>query len=123
MPVIGDPSVDPAMVRRVVITSGKLSYDLMKEREAKGVRDVAIVRLERYYPFPAVELAEVLRTFPITAEIVWAQEEPQNMGAWRFVRERFLDGDLAGFQHRGPSYVGRAASASPAPPPICPPAV
>jgi 2-oxoglutarate dehydrogenase complex dehydrogenase (E1) component-like enzyme len=115
MPVIGDPSVDPAMVRRVVITSGKLSYDLMKEREAKGVRDVALVRLERYYPFPAAELAEVLRTFPITAEIAWAQEEPQNMGAWRFVRERFLDGELPGFQHRGPSYVGRAASASPAP--------
>ncbi len=115
MPVIGDQSVDPAMVRRVVITSGKLSFDLMKGRETKGVRDVAIVRLERYYPFPATELAEALRTFPITAELAWAQEEPQNMGAWRFIRERFLDGEVAGFQHRWPSYVGRAASASPAP--------
>jgi len=115
MPVISDPGVDPAMVRRVVITSGKVSYDLMKEREAKGVRDVAIVRLERYYPFPATELAEALRMFPITAEIVWAQEEPQNMGAWRFIRERFLDGEVPGFHHRVPSCVGRAASASPAP--------
>ena len=115
LPVLGDAGVDPGMVRRVVLTSGKVSYDLMKEREAKGVRDVAIVRLERYYPFPAAELAEVLRTFPITAELVWAQEEPQNMGAWRFLRERFLDGEVSGFQHRTPSYVGRAASASPAP--------
>ena len=114
-PVIGDRSVDPAMVRRVVITSGKVSFDLMKEREAKGVRDVAIVRLERYYPFPAMELAEELRRFPITAELVWAQEEPQNMGAWRFIRERFLDGEVVGFHHRAPAYVGRAASASPAP--------
>ena len=115
MPVIGDASVDPAMVRRVVMTSGKLSYDLMKEREAKGVRDVAIVRLERYYPFPAAELAEVLRTFPITAEIVWAQEEPANMGPWRFIRERFLDGEISGFEGRWPKYLGRDASASPAP--------
>jgi len=115
LPVIGDPSVDPSMVRRVVLTSGKVFYDLLKERDAKGVRDVALVRLERYYPFPAGELGEALRSFPITAEIVWAQEEPQNMGAWRFIRERFLDGDLPGFQHRAPSYVGRAASASPAP--------
>jgi len=115
LPVIGDRSVDPAMVRRVVLTSGKVSHDLMKERETRGARDVAIVRLERYYPFPAAELAEVLRTYPVTAEIVWAQEEPQNMGAWRFVRERFLDGEVPGFVHRVPWYVGRGASASPAP--------
>jgi 2-oxoglutarate dehydrogenase E1 component len=115
MPVLSDRTVDPAMVRRVVLASGKIGHDLIRERETRGARDVAIVRLERYYPFPAAELLEALRTYPITAEIVWAQEEPQNMGAWRFVRERFLDGDLPGFQHRPPSYVGRAASASPAP--------
>ena len=60
-------------------------------------------------------MAARLRSFPITAEILWAQEEPQNMGAWRFIRERFLDGEVSGFQHRWPSYAGRAASASPAP--------
>ncbi len=114
-PVIADRGVDPAMVRRILITSGKVSYDLMKEREARGARDVAIVRIERYYPFPCAELAAVLRLYPVTAEIVWAQEEPKNMGAWGFVRERFLDGDLAGFEYRLPGYLGRAASASPAP--------
>jgi 2-oxoglutarate dehydrogenase E1 component len=115
MPVIGDGSVDPSMVRRVVITSGKVFYDLMKERETRGLRDVAIVRLERYYPFPAEELVATLSTFPVTAELVWAQEEPYNMGAWRFIRERFLDGDVTGFQHRALGYAGRDASASPAP--------
>ncbi len=114
-PVIGDEGVDPDMVRRVVITSGKVSHDLMRERDARGVRDVAIVRIERYYPFPDVELAATLGTYPVTAEIVWAQEEPYNMGAWRFIRERFLDGDVPSFQHRLPGYAGRDASASPAP--------
>ncbi len=115
LPVIGDPDVDPAMVRRVVMTSGKLTYDLLKEREARGARDVAIIRIERYYPFPAAELAYELAAYSVTAELCWAQEEPANMGAWRFVRERFLDGEVPGFEQRFPTYVGREASASPAP--------
>ncbi|MBP6704818.1 MAG: multifunctional oxoglutarate decarboxylase/oxoglutarate dehydrogenase thiamine pyrophosphate-binding subunit/dihydrolipoyllysine-residue succinyltransferase subunit, partial [Vicinamibacteria bacterium] len=115
LPVLADTTADPAMVRRVVITSGKVSYDLMKERDARGARDVAIVRLERYYPFPAAELSAILRAYPVTAEIAWAQEEPSNMGPWRFIRERFLDGEVPGFEHRWPSYIGRDASASPAP--------
>ena len=114
-PVLGDPTIDHAMVRRVIMTSGKVSYDLMKEREARGARDVAIVRIERYYPFPAAELSAVLKTYPVTAEVVWCQEEPANMGAWRFVRERFLDGEVPGFEGRFLTYVGREASASPAP--------
>jgi len=115
MPIIGDRSVDPSVVRRVVLTSGKVTYDLLKEREARAAWDIAIVRLERYYPFPGRELADLLSTYPVTAEIVWAQEEPYNMGAWRFLRERFLDGDVPGFQHRVIGYAGRDPSASPAP--------
>ena len=57
----------------------------------------------------------MLARYPATAELVWAQEEPRNMGAWRFVREQFLDGDVPGAGGRQPRYVGREASASPAP--------
>jgi len=115
LPVIDDGSVNPDMVRRVVITSGKVTYDLIKERDGQAVHDVAIVRLERYYPFPGTELAAALGRYPVTAELVWAQEEPYNMGAWRFIRERFLDGHVPGFQNRFLGYAGRDASASPAP--------
>jgi 2-oxoglutarate dehydrogenase E1 component len=107
-----DDRLDPARVRRVVLSSGKLYYDLLKTREDARVGDVALVRLEQLYPFPAAVLARVLGRYP-GAELVWAQEEPRNMGAWRFVRERFLDGDVqAG--GRVPRYVGRKESASPA---------
>jgi 2-oxoglutarate dehydrogenase E1 component len=113
-PVLGDPGADPGRVRRVVLCSGKLYFDLLEAREAGGRRDVALVRLEQLYPFPSAALQEVLGRFPAGAELVWAQEEPRNMGAWRFVRENVLDGvlDTGG---RALRYAGREASASPAP--------
>jgi 2-oxoglutarate dehydrogenase E1 component len=110
--VIDDGGVDPARVRRVVLTSGKLYYDLLKAREDRHVDHVALVRLEQLYPFPAAELQAALSRYVPLAELAWAQEEPQNMGAWRFVRERFLDGEAGG--GRPLLYVGRDASASPA---------
>jgi 2-oxoglutarate dehydrogenase E1 component len=110
--VIDDHQLDPARVRRVVMTSGKLYYDLLKAREDGRVADVALVRVEQLYPFPAQHLSRVLSRY-LGAELVWAQEEPRNMGGWRYVRERFLDGDVqAG--GRAPRYVGRKESASPA---------
>jgi 2-oxoglutarate dehydrogenase E1 component len=109
-----DDGAEPARVRRVVLTSGKLYYDLIKAREERRADHVAIVRLEQLYPFPAAELARVLARYPATAELRWAQEEPRNMGAWRFVRERFLDGDLRDVAKRVPGYIGRDESASPA---------
>jgi 2-oxoglutarate dehydrogenase E1 component len=112
-PLVDDRGVEPSKARRVVLTSGKLYFDLLKAREDRRADHVALVRIEQLYPFPADELRAALGRYVPLAELVWAQEEPRNMGAWRFVRERFLDGDLAG--GRPVRYVGRAASASPAP--------
>jgi 2-oxoglutarate dehydrogenase E1 component len=113
-PVLDDPAADPARVRRVVLTSGKLYYDLLKGREDAQADHVALVRLEQLYPVPAAEASRVLARFATSAELVWAQEEPRNMGAWRFVREQFLDGALADPGGRVPRYVGRERSAAPA---------
>jgi 2-oxoglutarate dehydrogenase E1 component len=112
--VLDDPAAQRGRVRRVVLTSGKLYYDLLKAREDKRADDVALVRLEQLYPFPAEALSPVLERYARSAELLWAQEEPSNMGAWRFVRERFLDDGVPGAAGRVPRYVGRPPSASPA---------
>jgi 2-oxoglutarate dehydrogenase E1 component len=113
-PVLADAVADPAGVRRVVLCCGKLYYDLLDALDEGGHHDVALVRLEQLYPFPAAALQQTLERFGPRPELVWAQEEPRNMGAWRFVREAVLDGvlDTGG---RALRYVGREASASPAP--------
>ena len=101
-------------VRRVVLCSGKVYFDLLKARAASGDNRVAILRIEQLYPFPFNSLAKVLARWP-NAEIVWCQEEPQNMGAWNFVDrriERVLSSlDIAA---KRPRFVGRAEAASPA---------
>ncbi len=114
--MIDDGGVDPARVRRVVMTSGKLYYDLLKAREERGRRATwrscgssSSTRSRR----PSSQGA-LARYVPL-AELVWAQEEPRNMGAWRFVRERFLDGDVRDLGPARSATSGRAASASPAP--------
>jgi 2-oxoglutarate dehydrogenase E1 component len=112
------PEVDqigPAeAVKRVVICTGKVYYDLLAERRDKGVEDVAIVRLEQIYPFPMKSLASIVKIYP-NAEIIWCQEEPENMGAWNFV-DRKIERMLGTAGHRCPRpvYVGRDAAASPA---------
>jgi len=113
LPVLDDAAADPARVRRVVVTSGKLYYDLLKRREDARADHVALVRLEQLYPVPAAELLRILSRYAASAELVWAQEEPRNMGAWRFVREQFLDGGIPDLGRRVPRYVGREASAAP----------
>jgi 2-oxoglutarate dehydrogenase E1 component len=115
VPVLEDAAADPARVRRVILTSGKLYYDLLKAREERKADQVALLRHEQLYPFPARELVRALGRYSLSADLVWAQEEPRNMGAWRFVRERFLDGEVADPGRRVPRYVGRVDSASPAP--------
>ena len=101
-------------IRRVVVCSGKVYYDLLQARDAAGADDVYILRLEQFYPFPAQSMSKELERFK-QAEVVWCQEEPKNMGGWTFV-EPNIEWVLSriGATHARARYVGRAASASPA---------
>ncbi len=101
-------------IRRVVICSGKVYYDLLEERDARGIDDIYLLRIEQFYPFPALSLVKELGRFP-QAEMVWCQEEPRNQGAWSFI-EPNLEWVLTRIKARysRPVYVGRNASASPA---------
>ncbi len=101
-------------VKRVVICSGKVYYDLLEEREKSDIKDVALVRLEQYYPFPAEELTAELKKYK-NADVIWCQEEPKNMGAWAFVDRRIEEVlDSAKIKAKRPVYVGRPEAASPA---------
>jgi len=83
--VVTDPDVDPAGVRRVVLCSGKVYYDLAAGRQAREATDTALVRLERLYPLPVKTLPAALAAFPALEEVRWVQEEPANQGAWPFM--------------------------------------
>jgi 2-oxoglutarate dehydrogenase E1 component len=101
-------------IRRVVLCTGKVYYDLFEEREKRGAHDICILRLEQLYPFPAEALSEELSRFP-DAEVVWCQEEPRNMGAWTFVAPRIEEVLGRGEAHnRRPIYIGRREAAAPA---------
>jgi len=111
------PDIDPRIeanskARKLVICSGKVYYDLLEAREAKKLDDVVIIRLEQYYPFPHSSLLEEVKKYP-DAEVVWCQEEPENMGAWTFV-DRRIEAVLleAGGAAKRPAYVGRKAAAA-----------
>jgi 2-oxoglutarate dehydrogenase E1 component len=111
-PVIDDESVkQPARVRRLVLCSGKIHVDLATSAARKDHPDVALVRVEQLYPFPADELRAVLDRYTKLGEVCWVQEEPENMGAWEFARpllETLIDG-------RSPlRYIGRVRNSSPA---------
>jgi probable 2-oxoglutarate dehydrogenase E1 component DHKTD1 len=110
-PVLADPSItDPAKVKRVVLCTGKLYYELMKERESKGTaQEVALVRIEELCPFPAKELQQILSPLAHVEDVIWCQEEPQNQGAYSFVEPR-----LKSTLTQSIRYVGRVSSAAPA---------
>ncbi|MGQ0455851.1 MAG: 2-oxoglutarate dehydrogenase E1 component [Hyphomicrobium sp.] len=99
-------------IRRVVVSSGKVYYDLLDARDSRGLDDVYLLRVEQLYPFPARALIQELGRFKF-AEIVWCQEEPKNMGAWAFM-DANIEWVLThlGYIHRRPRYAGRPASAS-----------
>ena len=101
-----------AEIRRVVLCTGKVYYDLLEEREKRGTDDVYLMRVEQLYPFPYKALIAELARFP-NAEIVWCQEEPRNMGYWTFVEPNieYVLGKIDGKAER-PRYVGRTPTAS-----------
>jgi 2-oxoglutarate dehydrogenase E1 component len=111
-PLIDDPEIkDSAAVERVVLCSGKVFYDLIEARRKAEETRVSIVRLEQFYPFPMQRLREVIAGYPNAKQLVWAQEEPKNMGGWTFV-EPLLERLLPSCDR--PIYIGRSASPSPA---------
>jgi len=115
LPVIADPELKSSVaVNRIVLCSGKIYYDLIEARKKSdnsGTDQVAVVRLEQFYPFPQKRLREVLAKYPAARKLVWAQEEPKNMGGWTFVEQR-LENLLPSCER--PVYAGRSPSASPA---------
>jgi multifunctional 2-oxoglutarate metabolism enzyme len=109
-PVLGDPAdLDAAAVRRVLICSGKVYYDLAGRRQAEGVADIAVVRVERLYPLPADELAAEVAKYPGAQELIWVQEEPANMGGWPYMALR-----LPGLLGRPVQLISPPASSAPA---------
>ena len=111
--VIGerDETIDAKQVTRLIACSGKVYYDLVKQRTEKKATDVAIIRVEQLYPFPHKALAAELKKYPKLEEVVWCQDEPQNQGAWFFVQHNILENMSDGMKL---AYAGRPASASPA---------
>ena len=112
LPVIDDADARQraAAVTRLVLCSGKVSVDVLSHERRAATREVAICRVEQLYPFPKAALNTVLAGYPSVREVVWLQEEPENMGAWEFMRPR-LD-ELIG-DGRTLRYIGRARNSSP----------
>jgi len=109
-----DDNIDPKKVKRIVLCSGKVYYEIRAKRRELNITDTAIIRLEQLYPFPEEKLHEILKPYKNYEKVIWCQEEPQNMGAWypsqhhikRVIRRTRPDFQL--------DYAGREASASPA---------
>jgi 2-oxoglutarate dehydrogenase E1 component len=111
--VIGESGIaEPDRVSRIMFCSGSVYYDLSAARDEQKANHVALIRVEQLYPFPTEQVNDVLARYPLTAEVVWAQEEPRNMGPWRVMAE-FIQPLLNG-SRRQLRYVGRVESASPA---------
>jgi 2-oxoglutarate decarboxylase len=110
-PVLGDPVVgDPSKVKRVLLCSGKIFYDLLQARNERKTDDVAILRVEQLYPLPVDELRAALGQYPNAEDFAWVQEEPANQGAWSFIALNLLE-HLEGVRLRR---ISRPAAAAPA---------
>ena len=104
-------NLDTGRVQRLIFCTGQIYYDLVAAREEQNADHVAIVRIEQIYPFAEAQVKDILLRYPITCEVVWAQEEPRNMGAWHFVAEQLRP--MLDATQRELRYVGRPESASP----------
>ena len=111
-PVVDDASVDHAGVRRLVLCSGKIYYDIVAHELRQGASAVAVARIEQLYPFPLELVTSLIASYPTVAEVVWAQEEPQNMGAWRSIRHRLEEAAAHATSAARVQYVGRTWRAS-----------
>jgi 2-oxoglutarate dehydrogenase E1 component len=107
--------IDDKKIRRLVLCSGKVAYDLIQKRDEDELADVSIVRIEQLYPFPLDPLVARLKRMTGLEEVIWCQEEPKNNGAWFFVESRIEEAlGAAGHEGMRPRYAGREAAASPA---------
>jgi 2-oxoglutarate dehydrogenase E1 component len=113
--VIADEA-DASKVKRLILCSGKVYYDLIQTMESEGTDDLAIVRLEQLYPFPGKAIRAEIEKYDPSVEIIWLQEEPRNMGGWMFARDRIdaILEEMTGDCTRRIRYAGRPAMASPA---------
>jgi 2-oxoglutarate dehydrogenase E1 component len=107
-----DADIEPAAVRKVIVCSGKVYYDLLAERRERELKDIAIIRLEQLYPFPADEYEACLLRYPNVKEIVWSQEEPKNQGAWYSSQHHFQRPIKKHYPEITLGYAGRNASAA-----------
>jgi len=111
--VLDDSTVKAAAtIKKVVFCSGKIYYDLMEGKEKAAVNDIAIIRLEQLYPFPIKQIKAILDKYKMATEFIWAQEEPENMGAWLHVMRMFMK--YTETENIKLKYIGRNENASPA---------
>ena len=104
-------AVDAAKVKRIIVCSGKVYFDLVKHRREKGIENIAVIRLEQLYPFPHDEFAAQIAAYPKATEVVWCQEEPGNQGAWHRIQHYLVRHMRKGMRLE---YALRPSSASPA---------
>ena len=107
--MIDDLSVDKNRIKKIILCSGKIYYDLESHRKTRGYEHIAIIRVEQFYPLDRELFSSILKSYPEEAEITWCQEEPKNMGGWTFMFPYILE--LTGKMAK---YIGRKCSASPA---------
>jgi 2-oxoglutarate dehydrogenase E1 component len=103
--------IDPKKVKRIVMCSGKVYYDLLETRRSRSLEDVAIIRIEQLYPFPQKEFDKIIKRYKNAKMYIWCQEEPQNQGAWDQIKHRFYPLTSKG---KPLHYVGRSTAAAPA---------